>query len=139
MQAEMLEAERVHSIVGGFLAVYNYFGYGLSERVYGGALTCELRNRGHIVIRELSIEVRYKGERVATQRIDMVIDDSIIVENKAAEKLCPADRMQLINYLRATKFAVGLLFHFGPAPHFERFVDHPKRALFASTGSPPRA
>ena len=139
MQSEILEAERVHSIVGGFLAVYNYFGYGLSERVYGGALTCELRNRGHVVIRELSIGIRYKGVCVAAQRMDMVIDDTIIVENKAAEKLCPADRMQLINYLRATKFQVGLLFHFGPAPRFERYLDHPKKELPASIGSPTRA
>lgn len=135
----MLEAERVHSIVGGFLAVYNYFGYGFSERVYTGALACELRDRRHVVIRELSIDVRYKGTCVAAQRIDMVIDDRIIVENKAAEKLCPADRMQLINYLRATKFAVGLLLHFGPVPRFERYIDHPKRQLPTSVGSPSHA
>ena len=48
----------------------------------------------------------------------MVIDEKIIVENKATEKLCPADRTQLLNYLRATKFEVGILFHFGPVPRF---------------------
>ena len=47
MRGELLEAERVHSIVGGFFAVYNYYGYGLSERVYSGALEHELRDRGH--------------------------------------------------------------------------------------------
>jgi len=139
MQSEILEAERVHSIVGGFLTVYNYFGYGLSERVYGGALVNELRERGHVVVRESFIDIRYKGRRVATQRLDMVIDDTIIVENKATEKLCPADRMQLINYLRATKFQVGLLLHFGPAPRFERYLDHPKKELPTSIGSPTRA
>lgn len=41
MQHELLEAERVHSIVGGFFAVYNYYGYGLSERVYAGAIRAE--------------------------------------------------------------------------------------------------
>ena len=45
MRGELLEAERVHSIVGGFFAVYNYYGYGPSERVYAGALEHELQDR----------------------------------------------------------------------------------------------
>jgi GxxExxY protein len=132
---DLLEAELAHSIVGAFLTVYNYYGYGLSERVYAGALEIELRDRGHIVARELFVDVRYKGQRVATQRLDMVIDDKIVVENKATEKLSTADRYQLINYLRATKFEVGLLLHFGAAPKFERFIDYPKQDLPVSTGS----
>jgi GxxExxY protein len=83
MRGELLEAERVHSIVGGFFAVYNYYGYGLSERVYAGALEHELRDRGHEVIRELVVDVRYKGRHVAGQRFDMVVDDRVVVENKA--------------------------------------------------------
>jgi len=139
MRGELLEAEVVRSIVGSFFEVYNYFGYGLSERIYCGALAHELRDRGHSVVRELMIQVRYKGQDVAKQRLDMVIDDKIIVENKATEKLCPADRMQLLSYLRATKFEVGLLLHFGPTAGFERFIDHPKREHAVSTGSPIRA
>jgi GxxExxY protein len=127
MQGELLEADRVRSIVGGFSDVYNYYGYGLSERVYAGALEHELRDRGHVVVRELVIDVRYKGRHAAWQRLDMVIDDRVIVENKAAEKLCSADRMQLISYLRATTFEVGLLLHFGPIAQFQRYIDHPKR------------
>ena len=127
MRGELLEAERVHSIVGGFFAVYNYYGYGLSERVYAGALEHELRDRGHEVIRELVVDVRYKGRHVAGQRFDMVVDDRVVVENKAAEKLSRADRMQLISYLRATSFEVGVLLHFGPVPQFARYLDPPKR------------
>jgi GxxExxY protein len=134
MRGELLEAGRVQSIVGGFFAVYNYFGYGLSERVYSGALACELHDRGHVVERELSIEVQYKGQRVAGQRLDMVVDDKIVVELKATERLSPADRMQLLNYLRASNFEVGLLLHFGPTPRFERYIDHPKRTVSTSTG-----
>jgi GxxExxY protein len=127
MPAPLLEAERVHSIVGGFFDVYNYFGYGLSESVYAGALEVELRDRGHVVVRELPIDVRYKGRHVAWQRLDIVIDDRVIIENKASDKIAPADRIQLISYLRATKFEVGVLLHFGPVPQFERYIDHPKR------------
>jgi GxxExxY protein len=138
MRGEPLEPELVHSIVGGFFNVYNYFGYGLSERVYCGALAHELRERGHNVIRELLIDIRYRGRHVAAQRLDMVIDDRVIVENKATERLCPADRMQIISYLRATKFEVGLLLHFGPSANFERYIDHPKRGRLTGTGTPTR-
>jgi GxxExxY protein len=86
MQGELLEADRVHSIVGGFFAVYNYYGYGLSERVYTGALARELCDRGHIVIRELVVDVRYKGRHVAGQRLDMVIDDRVVVEKQSRGK-----------------------------------------------------
>lgn len=57
----------------------------------------------------------------------MVIDDRVIVENKASEKASPADRLQVISYLRTTKFEVDILLHFGPAPTFERFIDCPKK------------
>jgi GxxExxY protein len=128
MRGELLEAERVHSLVGGFFAVYTYFGYGLKERVYAGALEYELRDRGHSVSRELVVNVRYKGRHVARQRLDLVVDHRIVVDTKATERLSPADRMQVISYLRATAFEVGVLRHFGPAPRFERFIDHPKKA-----------
>ncbi|MEO6210361.1 MAG: GxxExxY protein [Gemmatimonadaceae bacterium] len=127
MQNELLEAELSRSIVAVFFDVYNYFGYGLSERISAGALAYELRDRGHLVSRELVVDVRYKDRHVATQRLDMVIDDALVVEIKSTEKLSPADRLQLINYIRATKFEVGLLLHFGPAPRFERFIDSPKK------------
>jgi GxxExxY protein len=139
MNGDLLEAELVRSIVGGFFDVYNYFGYGLSERVYCAALALELRERGHTVDREVAFEVQYKGRNVATQRLDMLIDNRVIVENKAAEKLCSADRKQLLNYLRATRFEVGLLLHFGPAPTFERFIDCPKKARALSVSSRSRA
>ena len=107
--------------------MYNYYGYGLSEAVYVGALEHELRDRGHTVVRELLVLIDYKGRYVARQRLDMVVDNRIIVENKATEKLSLPDRSQLLSYLRATAFEVGVLLHFGPKPSFERYVDHPKR------------
>lgn len=127
MRGELLEAERVGSIVGAFYAVYNYYGYGFSETIYSGALELELRDRGHDVVRELGVAVSYKGRHVAWQRLDMVVDDTVIIENKATESLSPAARPQLINYLRATRFEIGVLFHFGPRPRFYRFVDSANR------------
>jgi GxxExxY protein len=127
MRDELLEAKRVHAIVGAFYDVYNYFGYGLSEAVCAGGLEHELRDRGHVVVRELIVPINYKGRYVVRQRMDMVVDNRIIVENKAKEKLSLADRAQIVSYLKATPFEVGLLLHFGPEPKFERYIDFPKR------------
>lgn len=128
MHAKILEAERVHSIVGAFFAVYNYFGYGLSGSVYAGGLELELIERGHQVVRELAVDVTYRGHHVAWQRFDMVVDSRVIVEIKATEKLPPYAERQLMNYLRASSFEVGLLLHCGPTPAFHRQIDFPKRS-----------
>jgi GxxExxY protein len=127
MRGELLEAERIDSIVAAFYAVYNYYGFGLRETVYMGALQLELEARGHRVIRELRLPVTYKGQHVSWQQIDRVVDSKIILEGKASEKLAPSDRTQVISYLKATPFEVGLLLHFGPKPSFYKFIDSPKR------------
>jgi GxxExxY protein len=128
MRGELLEAVRVHAIVAAFFTVYNYFGGGgLCEGAYTGALEYELTLRGHKVDREVMAAVYYRGKLVARQRLDMVIDDRVIVESKATERLSPSAGPQLIGYLRATTFQVGVLLHFGPHPKFYRFVDSMKR------------
>jgi GxxExxY protein len=138
MRGELLEAELVGSIVAGFFEVYSYFGYGLRERVYASALAHALVARGHTVVRELRVPIYFREHRCAWQRLDMVVDDKVVVEAKAREKLVPAFEAQLITYLRATKFEVGVLLHFGPAPSFKRFIDWPKRrAGFADPQKPP--
>jgi|SRR5689334_18434702 len=128
MRGELLEAERVCSIVAAFFAVFNYFGGGgMCEAVYVGALEHELLLRGHNVDREISVPVYYKGRLVAWQRLDMVVDGKVIVECKATDRLAASAGPQLIGYLRATKFEVGVLLHFGPHPKFHRFVDTRKK------------
>lgn len=129
MNPDLIEPERVKSIVGGFYAVYRYFGYGLMESVYAGALELELADRGHKVDRELAVDVRYKDRHVVWQRLDLVVDERIILEVKSGERVPPFAPRQLVNYLRATCFQVGLLLHFGPEPKFYRFVETRKRGL----------
>lgn len=127
MREDLLEADRVDSIVGGFYAVYNYYRYGLNEAVYAGALELELTKRGHRVVREFAVSVEYHGQHVAWQRLDMVVDDAVIVEIKATEKLSPNAKPQLVSYLRAGPYEVGLLLHFGPSSMFYKVIDSPKR------------
>jgi len=131
----LLESDLSRSIISAFYTVYNYFGYGLAESVYSGALEYELTRRGHKVERELSVQVRYLDRIVAWQRLDMVVDGQVVVENKAVERLPPYAARQLLNYLRATRYRIGLLLHFGPEPKVRRFVDFPKRDAPGSVGT----
>src|SRR5690349_20050911 len=119
MRRDLLEAELVHDIVGAFFKVYNYFGPGLPERIYAAALELELTDRGHHVVRELSIPLYYTRARyVGRTRLDMAVDSRVIVENKASERLRVGFENQLITYLRASPFQVGLFLHYGPRPSF---------------------
>jgi GxxExxY protein len=115
--------------------VYNYFGYGLVESVYAGAAEYELIGRGHHVAREIAVRIVYKDRQIAWQRLDMLVDNKVIVEIKATEKIPPFAQRQLISYLQATPFQVGLLLHFGPEPKFHRFVDTHKRPFVSRANS----
>ena len=66
--------------------------------------------------------VYYKGQELTFQRLDMVVDDVLVLEVKATQELHEGSLRQLHNYLRATSLEVGLLLHFGPTPKFYRVV-----------------
>ena len=116
----LAEEACTRSIISAFFDVYNTLGYGFLESAYIAALEFELSLRGHAVAREVSIRVIYKGREIAWQRVDILVDDAVILEIKATPKLPPNASRQLYNYLRATRLEVGLLLHFGPKPRFFR-------------------
>ena len=120
--AKLLHEKLTKSVIGAFFEVYNALGFGFLEHVCVAALECELRSRGHTVAREVGVRVMYKGEVIAVQRLDLVVDDVLVVEVKSSYDLHPAAKRQLYNYLRATCMEVGLLLHFGPEPKFYRQV-----------------
>jgi GxxExxY protein len=100
--------------------VYKSLGFGFLEHVYILALERELLARNHRVARELSVRVMYKGEELCAQRIDMVVDDKVVVELKSTFHLHPSADRQLYSYLRSTNLEVGLLLHFGREAKFYR-------------------
>src|SRR5262245_65986476 len=110
------------AVIGGFYVVYNALGFGFLESVYASALSLELRRRGLSVAREVLTQVYFLGQPIATFRLDMVVNQKLIIETKAAKALVEPDRKQLFNYLRATDYHVRLLLHFAPEPSFERLV-----------------
>jgi len=119
--------ELTHTIIGAFYDVYNELGYGLLEGVYVAALRHELEARGLFVDREVWIDVVYKGQTIARQRIDLIVNLSVALEVKATEHLPPISHRQLLSYLRATHLELGLILHFGPEPRVYRLIDTRKR------------
>ena len=118
----LLEERLTGSVIGAFFEVYNTLGYGFLENLYVAALERELRARGHHVARQVGVRVTYKGQDLGVQRMDLVVDEKVLIEVKSTELLPPVSRRQLFNYLKATNLELGLLLHFGPNPRFYRLI-----------------
>lgn len=118
----MLHAEYTDKILKAFFAVYNKLGFGFLEKVYENALILELKKHGLHSVRQRRIEVFYDGLSVGDYYADIIVEDLVILEIKAAEGLREEHEAQLINYLKATDVEVGLLLNFGKAPQFKRKV-----------------
>jgi GxxExxY protein len=109
--------EQIHA---GFYAVYSALGYGFLEKVYVNALKIELERRSLTISKEYEIKVYYAGQIVGEYFADLVVNDSVIVEVKASGMLKQENEAQLLNYLKATPYEVGLLLNFGPKPEQKR-------------------
>jgi GxxExxY protein len=125
----LLEEALTHSVIGAFYDVHNELGFGFREYLYALALERELVARGHLIDREVAVMVHYRGEPLARQTLDMIVDGKIVIESKATERLHPSATLQLFSYLCATNMEVGLLLHFGREPKFYRVIcqNHFKR------------
>ncbi len=109
-------------IIKAYYDVYNQLGYGFLEKVYENALLIELRKKGLFCVAQLPIEVFYEEQKVGQYFADILVEDSVILEIKAAESLVEEHEAQLINYLKATKLEIGLLLNFGKKPEFKRKI-----------------
>jgi GxxExxY protein len=126
---ELLHKEITDKIIEAYYNVYNELGYGFLEKVYENALFVELSDMDMHVVKQKPIKVYYEGEEVGEYFADLCIENSVIVELKAAESLCDEHEFQLINYLKATEIEVGLLLNFGKKPELKRkiFTNNIKR------------
>ena len=118
----LLEEAVTRSIIGAFYRVYNKLGFGFLESLYVSALERELIARGHDVAREVSVRIMYDGVELGLQRLDLIVDQRVVVETKSTSELHKHATRQVYNYLRATHLEVGLLLHFGPEPRFFRVM-----------------
>lgn len=125
-------SEITEKIIKAFYKVYNTLGYGFLEKVYENALFIELAAMGLLVKKQAHIKVYYEDKEVGEYFADLIVEDCVIVELKAAEGLCEEHEFQLINYLKATEIEVGLLLNFGEKPELKRKVFSNREHLIKS-------
>lgn len=102
----MLQEELTKKIISAFYNVYNALGYGFLEKVYENAMAIELEKNGLDVVKQKNLKVFYDNRVVGDYFADMFVNDSVIVELKAAKELCEEHETQLVNYLRVSKVEV---------------------------------
>ena len=112
--ANIFFKEESYKIGGAIFAVHQALGCGFLERVYQDALEIEFKDRHIPYEREKEIQIMYKGKPLGEPyRADFVCYGKIIVELKAVDELCSIHRSQVVNYMKATGFKLGLLVNFG--------------------------
>jgi GxxExxY protein len=118
----LLHQELTDVIIKTFYEVYNELGYGFLEKVYQNSLYLELKNKGYNVEAQKRISVYYKGTEVGEYFADLIVENTVILELKAADCIVKDFENQILNYLRATDCEVGLLLNFGKKPEFKRKI-----------------
>ena len=113
-----------HAIIGAAMKVHSALGPGLLESAYEACLVHELRKAGLKVEQQVELPVNYDSVRIDLgYRIDLVVNDCVIVELKCVERIAPVHEAQLISYMRLSKKNVGLLINF----HVRHLKDGIKR------------
>ena len=128
----MKHNEITNKIIGAFYTVYNSLGYGFLEKVYQNALAIELQKSGLQVTTQFPANVYYDGQIVGAYFADLLVEEQVIVELKAARNLLPEHEAQLLNYLNATRCEVGLLPNFGIKPQVRRKIFDNDRKRYSS-------
>ena len=105
--------ELTHKIIGCAMEVHNTLGNGFQEVIYQRSLSLEFKSQGIEFIRELEMELTYKGVHVGTRRVDFFIENQVMLEIKAVQEILPVHKAQAINYCEAYNIADGLLINFG--------------------------
>jgi GxxExxY protein len=103
-----------------YKVVYPLLGYGFLEKVYENAMTIALVELGLQVQQQAKIDVYFHNQIVGEYFADLLVNGEVIVELKAGARLVEDHEAQLLNYLRATPYEIGLLLNFGPKPEFRR-------------------
>jgi len=114
--------ELTEEIIKIFYRVYNKPGYGFLEKVYENAIMLEFKREGIPAVSQSVTKVVYEDEIIGEYFADILVYNKVIIEIKAAKSIAIEYGAQLLNYLKATKIEVGILFNFGPKADFKRKV-----------------
>lgn len=122
-RSKLLHEDLTYKLIGLFFKIHTAIGCGFPERIYHKAIIVELIKEriGHLT--EKLIKVKYDEKEVGTFRLDLIIEEKVIIEIKAVEYMPKIFKEQLLSYLKATEYEVGLLVNFGSAKlEYERIV-----------------
>ena len=112
-----------YAINGAIFEVNRVLGPGFLEKVYENALLVELKRRGLKAETQVPIQIQYKGQIVGEYIADIVVEDQVIIELKSVDQLQKIHEAQILNYLKATGFKIGLLINFKhPKAEIKRFI-----------------
>lgn len=112
----MHENEISSLIIGAAIEVHRHFGPGLVEQVYEESLCHEFTLRTIPFKRQQSVPIQYKGVKLASDlRLDLIVHDKVIVDNKAKDQILPIDKVKLLTYLRLSNLRLGLLINYHAA------------------------
>ena len=100
-------------VIGIAIDIHKKLGPGFQEKIYEGALFTELKKSGIGYEKQKVIRVDYDGQSLGNQRIDLLVDDEMILEVKACNKIVPIHRDQVISYLKTANKKLGLILNFG--------------------------
>lgn len=115
--------ELTYQINGAIFEVNRELGVGFLEKVYENALLVELMERGLKTEKQVPIKVKYKDKQVGEYYADIVVENQVILEVKAVDSLQKIHEAQLLNYLKATGYKIGLLVNFThPKAEIRRFI-----------------
>ena len=122
MEFEGLQAELSTRVLGVFYSVANELGYGFFESVYRRSMVIALREAGLKVAEEVPMSVTFHGLEVGVFVADIVVNDLLILELKAADEVTRAAETQLKHYLRSSDIEVGFVLAFGERAKFKRLL-----------------
>lgn len=108
-----LHAELTDRIIACAVKVHRTLGPGFLESVYENALAIEMEAQGIPFGRQVTVDLMYQRKVVGIHRLDMLVDEKVVVELKAKEQVCQADRATTLSYLKATRKQIGLILNFG--------------------------
>lgn len=109
---EIIYKELSYQVLQAVFAVHSTLGPGFSEKIYEEALIVEFERRGIPFQRQHPITVYYLGKPIGTYRIDLVVNEKIVLELKAVDKLTDDFKQQTLSYLKAGHYRLGILINF---------------------------
>jgi len=109
---DLIFKEEFYLIKQACITVRKALGNGFLEKVYENALLIELKRLGLAVVSQKELLVKYRDQNVGQYFADIVVNDKIIIELKTVNKIVSIHRMQVLNYLKATGYELGILINF---------------------------